>query len=161
MAVNIMTKLHNDLLRDIGTLARTIHYLHDLHFKELALQRGQFIFLTRICENTGINQNDLSLLLKVDKSTTAKAVQKLTAAGYINRQRSSEGQRHWQLFPTEKALLLYDQIITEENTSLQLCLQNFTASERKELNRLFKKMCANLETHWQKTKGQKQRIEVQ
>ena len=83
-----MTKLHNDLLRDIGTLARTIHYLHDLHFKELALQRGQFIFLTRICENTGINQNDLSLLLKVDKSTTAKAVQKLTAAGYINRQRS-------------------------------------------------------------------------
>ena len=37
-----MTKLHNDLLRDIGTLARTIHYLHDLHFKELALQRGQF-----------------------------------------------------------------------------------------------------------------------
>ena len=97
-----MTKLHNDLLRDIGTLARTIHYLHDLHFKELALQRGQFIFLTRICENTGINQNDLSLLLKVDKSTTAK-----------------------------------------------------------ELNRLFKKMCANLETHWQKTKGQKQRIEVQ
>ena len=81
-----MTKLHNDLLRDIGTLARTIHYLHDLHFKELALQRGQFIFLTRICENTGINQNDLSLLLKVDKSTTAKAVQKLTAAGYINRQ---------------------------------------------------------------------------
>ena len=81
MAVNIMTKLHNDLLRDIGTLARTIHYLHDLHFKELALQRGQFIFLTRICENTGINQNDLSLLLKVDKSTTAKAVQKLTAAG--------------------------------------------------------------------------------
>lgn len=35
-----MTKLHNDLLRDIGTLARTIHYLHDLHFKELALQRG-------------------------------------------------------------------------------------------------------------------------
>ena len=73
----------------------------------------------------------------------------------------SEDQRHWQLFPTEKALLLYDQIITEENTSLQLCLQNFTASERKELNRLFKKMCANLETHWQKTKGQKQRIEVQ
>ena len=62
-----MTKLHNDLLRDIGTLARTIHYLHDLHFKELALQRGQFIFLTRICENTGINQNDLSLLLKVDR----------------------------------------------------------------------------------------------
>lgn len=153
MAVNIMTKLHNDLLRDIGTLARTIHYLHDLHFKELALQRGQFIFLTRICENTGINQNDLSLLLKVDKSTTAKAVQKLTAAGYINRQRSSEDQRHWQLFPTEKALLLYDQIITEENTSLQLCLQNFTASERKELNRLFKK-CVPI---WKHT-GKKQRV---
>lgn len=98
-----MTKLHNELLRDIGTLARTIYYLPDLHFKELALQRGQFIFLTRICENAGINQNDLSLLLKVDKSTTAKAVQKLTAAGYISRQRSSTDQRQWQLVPTAKA----------------------------------------------------------
>ena len=39
-----MTKLHNDLLRDIGTLARTIHYLHDLHFKELALQAGTVYF---------------------------------------------------------------------------------------------------------------------
>ncbi|MFQ9935711.1 MAG: winged helix-turn-helix transcriptional regulator [Phascolarctobacterium faecium] len=99
-----------------------IHYLHDLHFKELALQRGRFIFLTRICENTGINQNDLSLLLKVDKSTTAKAVQKLTAAGYINEQRKRRPAA-LAAFPTEKALLLYDQIITEENTSLQLCLQ--------------------------------------
>lgn len=44
MAVNIMTKLHNDLLRDIGTLARTIHYLHDLHFKELARSGDSLFF---------------------------------------------------------------------------------------------------------------------
>lgn len=148
-----MTKLHNDLLRNIGTLARTIHYLHDLRFKELALRRGQFVFLTRICENAGINQNDLSLLLMVDKSTTAKAVQKLIAVGYISRQRSSEDQRQWQLFPTEKALLLYEQIIAEENTCLRLCLQDFTPTERRELSRMIEKMCANLETTQPKNKN--------
>ena len=148
-----MSKLHNDLLRDIGTLARTIHYLNDLQFKELALQRGQFIFLTRICENAGINQNELSLLLKVDKSTTAKAVQKLITAGYITRQRCSTDQRHWQLFPAEKSLVLYNRIIAAENNSLQLCLHNFTQTEHKEVHRLIKKMCANLEAEWQKTKN--------
>ena len=154
MAVNIMTKLHNDLLRDIGTLARTIHYLHDLHFKELALQRGQFIFLTRICENTGINQNDLSLLLKVDKSTTAKAVQKLTAAGYINRQRSSEDQRHWQLFPTEKALLLYDQIITEENILPAVVSAKFYSVRTQRTEQAVQKKCVPI---WKHT-GKKQRV---
>lgn len=147
-----MTKLHNELLRDIGTLARTIHYLHDLHFKELALQRGQFVFLTRICENAGINQNDLSLLLKVDKSTTAKAVQKLTAAGYISRQRSSTDQRQWQLVPTAKARKVYEQIIAEENASLTICLQNFTPAEQKTVARLVQKMCANVQTHWRESK---------
>lgn len=103
MAVNIMTKLHNDLLRDIGTLARTIHYLHDLHFKELALQRGQFIFLTRICENTGINQNDLSLLLKVDKSTTAKAVQKIDRCRLYKQAAQQRRPAALAAFPNRKS----------------------------------------------------------
>lgn len=64
MAVNIMTKLHNDLLRDIGTLARTIHYLHDLHFKELALQRGQFIFLTLDLRKYGYQSKRFIALIK-------------------------------------------------------------------------------------------------
>ena len=147
-----MTKLHNELLRDIGALARAVHALSDLSFKELALQRGQFIFLTRVCENAGINQNDLSLLLKVDKSTTAKAIQKLVAAGYVTRQRGVEDQRHWKLFPTPAAQAVYDQIIAEENNTLAICLQNFTPSEQKDLFKLVKKMGANIENHWQKTK---------
>ena len=58
-------------------LARSIQSISDVKFKEFNLQRGQFIFLTRVCENPGFNQIDLSNLLKVDKTTTTKAIQKL------------------------------------------------------------------------------------
>ena len=66
--------MNSDILREIGTLSRCIHFISDVKFKEISLQKGQFTFLTRICENQGINQIDLSNLLKVDKTTTTKAI---------------------------------------------------------------------------------------
>ncbi|WP_407928500.1 hypothetical protein [Clostridium guangxiense] len=65
------------ILRKIGTLSRCIHSISDIKFKGINLQKGQFTFLTRICENQGVNQIGLSKLLKVDKTTTTKAIQKI------------------------------------------------------------------------------------
>jgi DNA-binding MarR family transcriptional regulator len=67
-------KLDSCLLREIGVLLRVIHYVSDVKYKELKLQKGQFTFLTRICENPGISFVELSNMLKVDKTTTTKAV---------------------------------------------------------------------------------------
>jgi DNA-binding MarR family transcriptional regulator len=51
--------------------------------KSINLEKGQYQFLVRIKENPGINQQDLSSILLVDKTTTAKAVNKLVGKGYI------------------------------------------------------------------------------
>ncbi|WP_376774609.1 MarR family winged helix-turn-helix transcriptional regulator [Clostridium thailandense] len=88
-----MKTLDSHILREIGTLFRCIHSISDIKFKEINLQKGQFIFLTRICENQGINQIDLSNLLKVDKTTTTKAIQKLIEAGYIEKKRDDNDKR--------------------------------------------------------------------
>src|SRR5690242_15489958 len=109
-----MKQLDSMILREIGTLSRSIHSISDIKFKELKLQRGQYIYLTRICENPGINLIDLTLLLKIDKTSTTKAIQKLEKEGYIERKKDISDKRIIRLYPTEKGFKSYDDIIDLE-----------------------------------------------
>ena len=135
-----MTELKNELLRDIGALARCVHAISDTKFRQHFLQKGQFIFLTRICEKPGINLVDLSNILKVDKTTTSKVVQKLMNEGYIQKKREATDQRVWRLFPLIKALEIYPELIEEENRNVAACLEGFTRAEAESVLQLLQKM---------------------
>ena len=150
--MKIIDVLKNHILREIGALSRCINSINDLKFKEINLQKGQFTFLTRICENPGINLIDLSNLLKVDKTTTTKAVQKLIEAGYIYKKRDDADKRIWRLYPQNNALDLYSFIIDEENRSVETCLSSFTREEKELAYSLVKKMRENIENHWKEIK---------
>lgn len=66
--------LHNNALRKIGTISRIVASKSDIKFKKYDLQKGQHIFIVRICKNPGLNLIELTQMLNVDKSTTTKAV---------------------------------------------------------------------------------------
>lgn len=151
-----MEKLTNDILREIGSLSRAIHSISDIKYKELKLQKGQFTFLTRICENPGINFIDLSNMLKVDKTTTTKAVQKLIKIGYVDKVQDETDKRGYNLFPTQKSIEVYDLIIKEENRNIEVCLDKFTESEKMVINQLVKRMSKNIETDWKNKKSKKE-----
>lgn len=138
-------------------LARCIQSISDIKFREIELQRGQFIFLTRICENPGINLVDLSDILKVDKATTTKAVQKLMEQGYIRRERSSEDKRMLYLFPSAKADEVYPYIIDEENRHIESCFTGFNSAEKETIYCLLKRMRQNIEHDWRKLKALKEK----
>ncbi len=140
--------LKNEILREVGAVARCIHTLADLKYRALSLQRGQFTFLTRICEHPGVNLAELSALLKVDKTTTTKAVQKLMIAGYVQRERDAADGRMWRLVPSELALEVYPGIIAEENRSIDICFAGFSAAERAAALSLLGRMRANIEKEW-------------
>lgn len=136
----------------MGTLSRCINSISDIKFKKLNLQKGQFTFLTRVCENPGINQIDLSNLLKVDKTTTTKVMQKLIEAGYINKKRDDIDKRMWRLYPEEKSLDVYTLVIQEENRNIEVCFNNFTEEEKLLAYQLVKKMGENIENDWKEIK---------
>lgn len=147
-----MKQLEHEILREIGTLSRSIHAICDTKFKELSLQKGQFIYLTRICENPGINLVDLTLLLKMDKTSTTKAIQKLEAEGYIQRKKDQEDKRIVRLYPTPKGIKSYDSIIEEENKNIKICLQGFSQEEQRLVTQLITKMSKNIESEWKASK---------
>lgn len=147
-----MNNLEREILREIGTITRCINSISDIKYKNINLQKGQFIFLIRVCENPGINQRDLSKLLKVDKTTTAKAIQKLINVDYIERKEDPSDKRMWRLYPLPKALEAYDYITEEENRVNKDYYNNFDKEEKNSLHKLLKKLNKNIKADWNKTK---------
>lgn len=71
-----------DILRDIGVIARALDSISNIEFKEIDLTKGQFIYLTRICENPGIIQEKLAEMLKIDRTTASRAIKNLEKKSY-------------------------------------------------------------------------------
>ncbi len=147
--------LTSDVLREIGALSRTIHAICDAKYKALKLQKGQFIFLTRICENRGVIMKDLSIMLKVDKTTTTKAVNKLIDRGYIHKEKDTKDQRVHRLYPNDKTLEIYDMLIEEENRAIAICFQGFTPDEKELVLTLVNRMKENIDQDWREMKNYK------
>jgi DNA-binding MarR family transcriptional regulator len=106
------------------------------NLKEYNIGRGQYIFILALYKHAGINQDKLSELLSIDKCTTAKAIKRLEAEGYVRREIDDEDRRAYKLYATEKAfqikpvicnimkqvsdILALDLTEEERETSLQL-----------------------------------------
>lgn len=143
-----MKKLECKVLRFVGTLSRCINSKADFKYKQFNLKKGQYMFLTRVCENPGINFVNLSNMLKVDKTTTTKAVKKLIDIGYLNKQQDESDKREYKLTATKKALEIYEFIIEEESKQLKTCFKDFSEEEKQMATKLIKRMSENIEEYW-------------
>jgi DNA-binding MarR family transcriptional regulator len=141
-----MVRLSQTLLREIGAIARSVQSSSDLKYKTMGLQKGQYVFLTRICENPGVGPNRLAELARVDKTTATKAAQKLVDLGYVRRELDREDGRARLLFPTAKAGRIYQALIADENELLEACLSGFGASEVTLATTLLQRIRDNLDS---------------
>ena len=137
-----------EILREIGMIARALDSISNVEFKELALSKGQYLYLVRIYENPGIIQEELANLLKVDKTTASRALKKLMTAGLIMRQNSAQNQKNKHLFVTAKGKELYAIIKRENDHSEKMALTGLTASEKVQLEQLLTKVCQNVAQDW-------------
>ncbi|MCG8635771.1 MAG: MarR family winged helix-turn-helix transcriptional regulator [Desulfobacterales bacterium] len=140
--------LEDAVLREVGALTRTIHAIIEIQFKGLNLQKGQSIYLTRICENPGITMKELSRLLAVDKTTASKVVKKLADEKLVRKARDPADRRARPLYPTEKAAAAYRVIIEEENRLTRQCYAGFTPDEQAAVLDMITRMRQNIEADW-------------
>ncbi len=92
-------------------------------------------------------------MLKVDKTTTTKAVKKLIEIGYINKEQDENYRRGYKLTPTEKALEIYEKIMEEESKQLEISFQGFSEEEKKLATELVERMSKNIEDYWLEVKS--------
>jgi DNA-binding MarR family transcriptional regulator len=105
---------------------------------------GQFPFLMRLYHEDGINQESLSDYLKIDKGTTARAIQKLVDEGYVFRQRDEKDRRSYKIFLSEKAKKLEPDMKKIASEWENILFSSFDENQRKEITNSLKIMFENV-----------------
>ena len=144
------------VLREIGIIARALDSIANIEFRDLELARGQYLYLVRIGEQPGIIQEELSDLLKVDRSTVARSVKKLADKGLIRELTDPSNQKIKKWILTEKGQALYPFILSEHAYSEKTALKGFSQEEILQLEEWLAKMRENVAADWELVKkGQK------
>ncbi|MDQ0088903.1 DNA-binding MarR family transcriptional regulator [Paenibacillus anaericanus] len=138
-----------EVLREIGMIARALDSISNIEFKKYKLTKGQYLYLVRICENPGIIQEKLAEMIKVDRTTAARAIQKLEMNGFIEKKDDEHNKKINKLFPTEKGRSVFPFIKKENDHSNNVSLAGFTESEADSLFHLLQRVRKNIEFDWE------------
>lgn len=137
-----------DVLREIGKIARALDSIANIEFKEYQLSKGQYLYLTRIFENPGIIPDKLAEMIKVDRTTAARAIKKLEEKGFIEKKSDSKNKKIRRLFVTAEGAELAPIIQLENEYSNQIALQNLSAQEVEAFAKTLKTLTANIDEEW-------------
>lgn len=140
------------ILREIGMISRALDLINNIEFKELDLTRGQYLYVVRICENPGIIQEKLAEMLKVDRTTVGRSIQKLEQNGFIEKRNDEYNRKIKKLFPTEKGRYVFSLIIRENEHSDRVALTGLSEEEVRTLLSLLERVRKNVEVDWEYVK---------
>ncbi|MHA7767979.1 MarR family winged helix-turn-helix transcriptional regulator [Bacillus atrophaeus] len=141
-----------EILREIGMIARALDSISNIEFKEYNLTKGQYLYLVRICENPGIIQEKLAEMIKVDRTTAARAIKKLEMNGFIEKMDDEHNKKIKKLFPTEKGKNVFPVIKRENDHSNSVALAGFSEGEAETILHLLQRIRKNIEVDWEYVK---------
>ena len=105
---------NHDTNRTLGALlndvARLIRKRFDQRAKGLRLTRAQYYLLAKLSRQEGINQVGLADQLEIEPITLARLVDRMEAAGWLERRPDPADRRARRLFLTAKARPVIGQI---------------------------------------------------
>ena len=133
-------------------IARALDSISNIEFKDYDLTKGQYLYLVRICENPGIIMEKLIDLIKVDRTTAARAIKKLEKKGFIEKKFDEHNKKNKKLFPTGRGNNIYPFIIRENEYSNNIALKNFSEKETELLTDLLQRMRKNIDNDWKYVK---------
>lgn len=141
-----------EILREIGKIARALDSISNIEFKDYDLTKGQYLYLVRICENPGIIQEKLAEMIKVDRTTAARAIKKLELKGFIEKIDDEHNKKIKRLFPTERGEKIYPFIKREHDYSNTIALEGLSENETESLLNMLTKVSKNVEKDWEYVK---------
>ncbi|MDM5295092.1 MarR family transcriptional regulator [Peribacillus simplex] len=138
-----------EILREIGMIARALDSISNIEFKEFDLTKGQYLYLVRICENRGIIQEKLAEMIKVDRTTAARAIKKLEIQGFIEKKNDEGNKKIKKLYPTDKGEKVYPFLQKEGEYTDKVALSGFSLEETEAVFHLLQRVRKNIEVDWE------------
>ena len=137
-----------NILRKIGSISRALDSIANIEFKDLELNRGQYLYLTRVFEHPGIISDRLATLLNIDRTTTARGVRKLERAGLIFKEDDEANKKIKHLFVTDAGKKLAEEMEKENVYSNMLVTKGLTKDEQAQLRKYLGILEKNAGENW-------------
>ncbi|EOL42671.1 MarR family winged helix-turn-helix transcriptional regulator [Enterococcus phoeniculicola] len=147
----------SELLREIGMISRALEDISNKEFKELHLNKGQYVYLARIVEHPGIINDSLAECTRSDRTSVAKSVKNLEKEGLVRKESDVENKKIRRLYATNKGVDLYQILAREERYSEKKAIAGLTIKEQNQLLSLLKHVNQNVTDDWLYVKSGKKR----
>ena len=127
-----------------GDISRLMRKRFDIAARDLGVTGPQWRVLLALYRLPGIQQGQLAELLDVEPITTCRMVDRLEAAGLVERRRDPKDRRAWQLFMGDAALPLIGNLGRLADTIAEQATTDLSDQERDTLVQLLMRVRQNL-----------------
>jgi len=129
------------LLNDVSRLLRM---RFDGRARKLGLTRPQWRVLVFLANSEGINQSGLAEIIEVERMSMGRMVDRLEAAGWVERRPDASDRRVHRLYLTAEARPLLDKMIVLADETQEEALDGLTNDDREQLRALLTVIKDNL-----------------
>jgi len=130
----------SNIIKDITEITRCgVQYRTD-QLAPLGLKACHGSYLTEVCAQPGISQEQLAKCICINKSNVARQVAILEEGGFLKRMPSWEDKRIMKLYPTQKTLDLLPKIMDIMDAWQDRLVKDLSEKEQELLEELLEKM---------------------
>ena len=137
-----MTDTFGFLLSDT---ARLLRKRFDERARQHGATRAQWKALLAISRHEGINQGGLAELLEVEPITLCRLIDRMEEAGLVERRRDPKDRRAWQLFLTDKAHPVLEQLHATAAELMEQTLRGISETQTSMMTDLLNQIRDNLD----------------
>ena len=130
----------SDIIRNMTEITRCGSQYRAEQLAPLGLKACHASYLTEICDDPGISQDQLAQRICINKSNVARQVAALEEDGFIRRCPCTVDKRVMRLYPTEKTIALMPQIASILDDWDRCLTAELTACEREYLSHMLQRM---------------------
>jgi MarR family transcriptional regulator, transcriptional regulator for hemolysin len=124
------TEFERDLFILMHDVARLIRVEADRRAKRMGMTRAQWGILRRLATSPGRSQKELADILEVEPITVARLVDRLEAAGMVERRADEQDRRIWRLHLLPPATEVLEEINHELKALTDAIAANLSVEQR-------------------------------
>lgn len=128
----------------ISDVSRLMRRRFDERAREIGVTRTQWRVLKFLQRGEGINQGGLAEMLEVEPITACRMIDRLEEAGLVERRRDPSDRRAWQIFLTDRARPLLDELGLLADALLESALAGITPSDHEVVMATLQRIQRNL-----------------
>ncbi len=127
----------------ISIIYRYAHAFLDKKLAHANVSSGLVPFIYHIFRSAGLSQDELSEMIGIDKTTTARAIKTLVNLGYVSRNRDRVDKRIYRLYLTIKGRALIPEIKQVMTEWTSVISHGLSQEDKSQLQQTLRRMAEN------------------